>query len=513
VLAELAGALDHAHRQGVVHRDIKPDNVLIDDESGRAMLTDFGVAKGTGRGETVTMALGTIQTAPGSIVGTPHYMSPEQASGRADVDGRSDIYSLGVLAYVMLSGHLPFEGTSVADVLTKHMTQEPPPLRSLAPALSDSTAQIVERCLAKDPNKRWADARSLQMALGAPEESALPDELQAAESRGITGVVIAIAFLLILRLLHAPRFALALNAGVIALAYLFGLARLRMEGFSLARSLQTIWREPAWWLFWYPRALRRRGNAWDRIPRAARRVRWWVPAFAAYTVVLFTGPFPNVARRYPEAFPLTILVGFLLMLAFWPILLISARRELMRKGLTAADAHRVILAVPPSRTSFWARPHIAAVLAPSPSTTRSDSPHDYLQSILRTAESLSGPLRPLGADAAVAARQLLASIDDADREIRQLAQNIEPGEEGRLTEKIAALSDDAAPLRSLLEKQLELIRALTSRIEAAKANRNRRIEMLKMLALHLASLRTQSNDATLTDRVQALCEEIRRQWA
>jgi len=349
VLAELAGALDHAHRQGVVHRDIKPDNVLIDDESGRAMLTDFGVAKGTGHGEVTT-----------HIVGTPHYMSPEQASGRGDVDGRSDLYSLGVLAYVMLSGHLPFEGASVADVLAKQRTQEPPPLRSV----SDATAQLVERCLAKDPDKRWPDARSLQIALGAPEEGALPDALQAVESHGITGVAVAILLLLIIRLLHAPWFALALNAGVIVIAYVFVLVRLRLDGFALGLAQQTMWREPAWWPFWYPRALRRRGNVWDRMPAAARRVRAWIPAFVIYAVVLFTAPFPNFVR-HPEAFVLKVVVGLGLMIVLLPILEFSARRELRRKGLTPADAHRVMLSMPPSRASFWARPHIAAVLAPA----------------------------------------------------------------------------------------------------------------------------------------------------
>jgi serine/threonine-protein kinase len=107
ILADLADALQHAHRQGVVHRDVKPDNVLLDDDSGRALLTDFGVARALGGSETLTAA--------GKVVGTPSYMSPEQAAGRADIDGRSDIYSLGVMAYAMLSGRLPFEGKTLAE--------------------------------------------------------------------------------------------------------------------------------------------------------------------------------------------------------------------------------------------------------------------------------------------------------------------------------------------------------------------------------------------------------------
>src|SRR5437867_5992499 len=177
IVADLAEALDHAHRQGLVHRDVKPDNVLLDDESGRPLLTDFGVAKAVGRSETLT--------AVGSVVGTPSYMSPEQAAGRADIDGRSDVYSLGVMAYAMLTGRLPFEGKTAADVLTKHLTQEPPPLRSLAPALPDSTVLAVERCLAKDPARRWPDARSLKLALGVSEEPQLPDTVRMVDGQGV----------------------------------------------------------------------------------------------------------------------------------------------------------------------------------------------------------------------------------------------------------------------------------------------------------------------------------------
>ena len=524
VLAEIADALDHAHRQGVVHRDIKPDNVLLEDESGRALLMDFGVAKALGKGDTMTRA--------GSVVGTPHYMSPEQAAGRADIDGRSDIYSLGVMAYAMLAGRLPFEGSTVADVLKKHLTQEPPSLRSLGATISDSTVQAVDRCLAKDTARRWPDARSLKLALGATEESSLPDSLQAVEGKGLVTALLAGFWLFSMLVSRAPIGVKVINVSVFALLYVFAIARLRREGFSVGQSQSALFREPSWWLWWYPRRLRRPGNVWGRLPAAVRHLRCWLPAFFAYVTSYFAvmsllGRF--VYRRIPSevALPLNIVtMSFVAaMAAMWFLLRAGAQRALRGKGLDPADISRVMVSIPPSRGSFWARPHIAAVLAPAARlepSQRSDSPHDQLQSILRHADELSGPLRPLGAEAGVAARQLLVSIEHADREIAELARNLEPGEEERLADKIEALaaspggSDDYAPMRALLEKQLELIRGLSGRIEEAKESRNRRLEMLKTLALHLASLRARSAETpsevrSLSDRVRALCDDIGHQ--
>jgi hypothetical protein len=533
IFAEIADALDHAHRQGVIHRDIKPDNVLLEDESGRALLTDFGVAKAVGKGETLTRL--------GNVVGTPHYMSPEQASGRADIDGRSDIYSLGVMAYAMLAGRLPFEGSTPADVLTKHLTQEPAPLRSVAPTVSDSTVEAVERCLAKDPAARWPDARSLKLALGVTEESALPDALRGVEGKGVTAAGITLTLMLIYVLMtgHQERWVLWLIetsvAAIFVIAYAFVVTRLHRDGFSLSQSQSAIWREPAWWLWWYPRALRRRGNVWHRLPAAVRYLRWSIHAFVAYVlfayvviILLRDDAGRIIGFRYTRGptIPFIVTMGtFTAIVLSWAIFTVRARRDLRGKGLAPYDVNRVMMSVPPSRVSFWARPHIAAILAPAtrPETTRrSESPHDYLQSILHHADELSGPLRPLGAQAAVAARQLVASIDHADRQIADLARNIEPGEEERLADKIEALAapatgeDEFAPMRTLLEKQLELIRGLSARIEEARDRRTRRVEMLRTLALHVASLRARLTDTPsevrqISDNVRALCDDIGRQ--
>jgi len=516
ILADLAEALDHAHRQGVVHRDVKPDNVLLDDESGRALLTDFGVAKALGRSETLTAA--------GSVVGTPHYMSPEQAAGRADIDGRSDLYSLGVMAYAMLTGRLPFEGKTAADVLAKHLTQEPPRLRALAPTLSDSTLQAVERCLAKDPARRWPDARSLKLALGVAEEPQLPDTMQAVEGQGVLFALITTIGMVALA--GAPGQPFPLLGGIgFAIFYTYAtLQLLRREGLPIGETQRVIWREPAWWPFWYPRALRR-GSVWDRLPAGVRQSRAWPLIILASVFFLVGGLKLTYAvwgwRRFPAAFHLGVLALKVLgvggLLALWPVLMSRARSALQRQGLDPVDARRVVISVPPSRVSFWARPHIAAVLAPAPrgeTARRADSPHDQLQSILRNAGELSGPLRALGAHAAVAARQLLVSIEHADREIAELARSLDAGEEQRLAEKIAALQGEAsASVRQLLAKQLELVRELSARLQDAREERTRKLELLKTLALHLTSLRARAAEApgevpSLSDRVRALCDEI-----
>jgi hypothetical protein len=526
LVAEIADALDHAHRQGVVHRDIKPDNVLIEDESGRAMLTDFGVAKALGRGETMTLS--------GGVLGTPQYMSPEQAAGQGDLDGRSDIYSLGVMAYAILSGRLPFEGTTAADVLTRHLTQEPPSLRSLNANLSHSTAQAVERCLAKDPSRRWQDARSLRLALGASEESHLPDALQAVEGRGI----LALAFFIVLNIAlwvasfrdEVPWIFFLFQLVSFAVVYLLVLAKLRSDGFTAAQSQAAIWREPAWWPWWYPKAWRRPGNVWDRLPGSVRLARWVIPmflipipltVFPEYLEVEPLGSWRFVERDFGLDLyaPVTIIITSGTAIAFWIIAGALARRKLKRKGLSGADRDRVMYFAPLSRISYWQRPHIAAILAPAVEkdrAARADSPHQHFQSILRYAGELSGPFRPLGAEAAAAARQLLASIEDADREIAELTRSLEAGEEKRLTGKIAALGGaDSSPLRTLLEKQLELIRGLSERIEEAKEIRSRRMEMLRTLSLHLAALRARSAESSdtssVTDRVRALCDAIAAQ--
>jgi serine/threonine-protein kinase len=161
ILREIAWALAYAHAQGVIHRDLKPDNIILERATGRAVLTDFGIAR---RLETTGL------TAGGELIGTPEYMSPEQATGGA-LDGRTDLYSLGIVGFYALSGRLPFESTTIPALLIQHATAPLPPLGPLAPGAPRALTQAVTRCLEKAPEARFEDAKGFADALSVALEA------------------------------------------------------------------------------------------------------------------------------------------------------------------------------------------------------------------------------------------------------------------------------------------------------------------------------------------------------
>jgi serine/threonine-protein kinase len=170
ILREVADALAYAHRLGVVHRDIKPDNILLDGASGRAMVTDFGIARAAGDDGDGTRLTGT-----GVVIGTPAYMSPEQCAGDREIDGRSDLYSLGTVAYQMLAGAPPFSGGNTPAIMLKQVTERPAPLRDRRADVPEDLERIVMKLLAKDPADRFANGEELIAALdGAPVVAPAP---------------------------------------------------------------------------------------------------------------------------------------------------------------------------------------------------------------------------------------------------------------------------------------------------------------------------------------------------
>ena len=180
ILRELADALGYAHRTGVIHRDIKPENILIDGATGHARLTDFGISRSLA-------AAGERMTGTGMSVGTPAYMSPEQASGERDIDGRSDLYSLGLVGYEMLAGAPAFTGKTSASVIIKQITEQPAPLVERAADIPPGLAAVIEKALAKDPDQRWPDGDAMARAIHAAASGAEIHGLGVAPGEGSVG--------------------------------------------------------------------------------------------------------------------------------------------------------------------------------------------------------------------------------------------------------------------------------------------------------------------------------------
>jgi serine/threonine-protein kinase len=288
VLREVAWALAFAHEQGVIHRDIKPDNVLIESGSGRALVADFGIA-----------AMQQDASPEGAVTGTPEFMSPEQALGEA-IDARSDLYSVGATAFYMFSGRFPFEGRTPTEVIAQHIAQAPPPVASLGRPVPRKLAAIIDRCLSKAPSDRPANGQVLaeQLSVALEERRELPAALRSflkvarLDSRGtLAGAVAALAVSAIGASLFgsvAGWATLIASATVLPVASWIAAARtLLLNGFDHADvqpALNAV-------------ALQAREQRADMTPRASsteRALRWYaivaVPGAAALNWALTWGP-------------------------------------------------------------------------------------------------------------------------------------------------------------------------------------------------------------------------------
>jgi serine/threonine-protein kinase len=172
IVREAASALSVAHRAGIIHRDIKPENILLDGPERRVLVMDFGIAKSLDSSDKGL-------TGTGMLVGTPQYMSPEQAAGDRTIDHRSDQYALATVGYRMLTGHLPFDGDSVQTVIFKQVTEPPRPISETAPAVPAAVAAVIERALAKRPEDRFESMD----AFGSALDKALQDASTSTSAR------------------------------------------------------------------------------------------------------------------------------------------------------------------------------------------------------------------------------------------------------------------------------------------------------------------------------------------
>ncbi len=156
LINRLAPAIDEAHQQGIIHRDLKPDNILFD-QRGEAFITDFGIVKLSEGNETLTSTR--------AIMGTPAYMSPEQAHGELELDGRSDIYTLGVMLFYMLTGQLPYQANTPIGLIMKHLTEAPPGILEIKPDLPPACEAVIAQAMAKERDERYPTATTLATAL------------------------------------------------------------------------------------------------------------------------------------------------------------------------------------------------------------------------------------------------------------------------------------------------------------------------------------------------------------
>jgi len=246
LLQDIGYALAYAHGRGVVHRDIKPDNIMLERATGRALLMDFGIsrsiaAKVEGKGATQGL------TRVGEVVGTAEYMSPEQASGDV-VDGRSDLYSLGLVALFALTGHPAITGESTQQILVKQLTETPPPAVTLRPDLPESLGAAIDRCVVKEPSARFATAEALVEAIDdarlAAPEIPLPVRLFAQELGTLSLVIVFLSMITWLLYQMLSRKIGAAWAGVPG-AFLGAIVLTRvLQASSLARRLALLGFQP-----------------------------------------------------------------------------------------------------------------------------------------------------------------------------------------------------------------------------------------------------------------------------
>jgi len=543
ILREVADALEHAHRNGVVHRDIKPDNILIEDETGRPMLTDFGVAK-------ARVGEGTL-TAAGVVVGTPLYMSPEQASGAREIDGRSDLYSLGVLGYAMLAGRTPFEGQGFQELIVQHISREPPPLEALAPDAPRDLVAAVTKCLAKAPEQRWADARSLAAAVGSDDV----EEEEEPEGPPLTlldqGLVVHLTVGLVCigyvgigvavgrQGMWGPLIrdiGLFLGAlGPAGVALMQGGAALvaRRRGHSWREIKALFLRPPPWWPGWWPAAGRRRGDVWPRLPEVIRRARvlWTLSVGFLLSLGLGTlGLFAAKGLGMPDSLFRDLLLAPLLLGSLGGggcMFAAMHQRERWGRtiGLTAREA-ALAAERPTSDLAFWRRPKFAALLLPSPGRVV-DAPgadpksaEELARAIRELVGQLPSDTRVTVSEADEAARQVAKLIVSLDAELTNLTRDADPQELEAIEAKLRALGPETSDegdvrrqKRALLANQRDLLRQLDQRLASVNERRARLVDMLRTLWLQLANLRAEAAHDVLavseiSGRVRALCADI-----
>jgi serine/threonine protein kinase len=517
ILTALADAIECAHRHGVVHRDIKPANILLDDASGQPMLADFGIAKVAGSDDSLTPEF--------TRIGTPSYMSPEQVEGLSDIDGRSDIYAFGAVAYRMLSGRELFPGLGPKEQMIARLTSDPVPLQSIAPAVPAPIASVVMRCLSRDRNARWRDANEMRQALaraGASASEALPDTVRDLPSFGAYALLWAIAwggFALLSDRAPGERVLLLLIAFLVPLGLMLHVWNVGRHGLGAGELARVAAWPPEWWSMWWPAALRRPSDVWSRLPFPARLVRGTLSAFfIVIPALILSRQWLSRSGWVPAddwfAFELAQTAAVVLT----AIVVVGAFAWAQRRDLTMGEAIRLLLGATAASPS-WHSPNIARVLVPASGTVRPpdrDVPGDHVRALEELASAGVIPnaardLTHLYREAIAAARNTAARIKALDTDLAQLTRDANPAEIDRLSAHLASFGEaahgnpDRRELHDVMARQLELVRKLRARHEEIARERARLMDLLRALWARTRDAR-EGGDSS---RVAATIAELR----
>ena len=520
ILSELADALECAHRNGIIHRDIKPSNILLEEQSGRAILADFGVSKVQDGREPLTVT--------GVLVGTPSFMSPEQALGAADVDERSDIYSLGAVGYTMLAGREPFADVHANDTAQWRVVHDPKPLSSLMPTVPAATEAVIARSMARARESRYPDARSFKDALArAGEEGAthLPESLRDLPTFGPYALLWALAWtLLAFRKFSSAgeRTLLLLIALLVPIGFALHIRNTGRHGLRALELATVAFWPPEWWGMWWPSALRRPNDLWRRLPWPARLVRRVMSVFfvALPFMILMRQRFAaELAQATGSGEP----VWFVAM--EWTLVLGAAAVMFgtivwaMRRPLTWGESMRVLFGAT-SSSPGWSEPHIARLLDPTDGVRQPDrdSPGDHLRAIEELVPAVADALGAVASMARSTAHSLVQAIEDCDAKIASLSTVASDAEIDRLTTRVAELRGSSGgtgeagthELAALVNRQLELIVQMRDRREVVSQQRVHYLNFLRGVWSHLLTLRETGKERGMKELLADAERELSR---
>jgi serine/threonine protein kinase len=515
ILTELAEALDCAHRNGIVHRDIKPSNIMLEDESGRAILADFGVSKVDDGPDPLTDT--------GVIVGTPSFMSPEQALGAADVDERSDIYSLGAVGYTMLAGREPFAGVHANDIAQWRVVHDPKRLSSVVPTVPAQLEAVIARSMSRSRDARFPDARSFRDALARAGEAGadnLPESLRDLPTFGPYALLWALAWsLLAFRKFSSAgeRTLLLLIALLVPIGFWLHIRNTGRHGLR-ARELATVafW-PPEWWGMWWPRALRRPNDLWRRLPWPARAVR------AVMSVFFVALPF-MILMRQRFAAELAQATGYgepaWFVATEWTLVLGAGAVMFgtivwaMRRPLTWSESMRVLFGAT-TKSPGWSEPHIARLLVPTDGVQQPDrdSASDHLRAIAELVPVVAEPNGTVALAARDAARSLVQVIERCDAEIASLRATASDAEIDRLTAHVVELRATAhggvpSELAGLVARELALVLEMRDRREVVSQRRGKAMNLLRGIWSQLATTRDHGDGRRLRELIADAAREV-----